>query len=411
MLADRLSLRVNFSWTLVGNSVYSASQWGLIVVMAKLGSPELVGLYSLALAVTTPVFMFTFLGLSNIQATDVQAKNTFGDYLGLRLLCSLLGVVFIAGILGVAGYKGDVAIIIALVSLSKLLESISDVSYGLMQKQERLDLIARSLMLRGILSLVVIPASLSYFHSLAVALAMQVIVWGGLMWFYDLPNVRRWQQTSPRFDFRTLINLLWLALPLGIVAGLNSLSTQVPRYSLERIGGQRELGIFSAIAAIGAVGNLITYALSRSALPRLSHLYAQGRIYRFIRLLLQLMGMGAFVGALGIMGAVFWGKPFLSLVYTAEYATYTDVLLITMVSIAVSAVFTFVGTAVTATQQFAVQALIHIIKVTSIGIACFVLVPQWRSLGAAWAVLIGSLVSCFMFSFMLWMTLKKAEIR
>jgi hypothetical protein len=37
------SLRWNFSWTFVGNIIYSACQWGMLVVLAKIGNPEMVG--------------------------------------------------------------------------------------------------------------------------------------------------------------------------------------------------------------------------------------------------------------------------------------------------------------------------------------------------------------------------------
>jgi hypothetical protein len=37
------SLRLNFSWTIVGNVVYAGTQWGILVLLARLGTPEAVG--------------------------------------------------------------------------------------------------------------------------------------------------------------------------------------------------------------------------------------------------------------------------------------------------------------------------------------------------------------------------------
>ena len=42
-VTHRLTLRINFLWTLGGNVVYAASQWGILVVLAKLGTPQMVG--------------------------------------------------------------------------------------------------------------------------------------------------------------------------------------------------------------------------------------------------------------------------------------------------------------------------------------------------------------------------------
>ena len=37
------SLRSNFAWTFAGNSIYGACQWGVMSLIAKLGSGEMLG--------------------------------------------------------------------------------------------------------------------------------------------------------------------------------------------------------------------------------------------------------------------------------------------------------------------------------------------------------------------------------
>jgi hypothetical protein len=53
--AHGLSLRRNFAWTVLGNVTYAACQWGMLVALAKLGSPEMVGQFALGLAIGAPV--------------------------------------------------------------------------------------------------------------------------------------------------------------------------------------------------------------------------------------------------------------------------------------------------------------------------------------------------------------------
>src|SRR5207245_9473885 len=42
----------------------------------------------------------------------------------------------------------------------------------------------------------------------------------------------------PRWEARTLRKLVWLGLPLGLVTGLNNLTTSVPRYLLAGSHGE-----------------------------------------------------------------------------------------------------------------------------------------------------------------------------
>lgn len=74
---EPLSLRQNFSWTFVGNVVYAACQWGMLVALTKLGTPEMVGQFTLGLAVTSPVFLFSNLQLRTLMATDAKQEYHF----------------------------------------------------------------------------------------------------------------------------------------------------------------------------------------------------------------------------------------------------------------------------------------------------------------------------------------------
>src|SRR5207249_10179214 len=76
----RLTLRVNFLWTLAGNVIYAACQWGILVALAKLGTPQMVGEFALALAVTAPILIGAGLSLRSVPVTDALGEYEFRDY-------------------------------------------------------------------------------------------------------------------------------------------------------------------------------------------------------------------------------------------------------------------------------------------------------------------------------------------
>src|SRR5690349_12465381 len=87
------SLRANVSWTLLGNVVYAACQWGMLVAFAKLGQAQMVGEYGLGLAITAPVFMFANLQLGSVLATDAAGASAFADYFGARATTTVAALV------------------------------------------------------------------------------------------------------------------------------------------------------------------------------------------------------------------------------------------------------------------------------------------------------------------------------
>src|SRR5947208_1101307 len=80
------SLRKDFAWILAGNSVYAATQWGIVMALAKLSSVTAVGQLALGMAVTAPIFLFSNLNLRLVLATDGGHQYAFGAYLRVRLL-------------------------------------------------------------------------------------------------------------------------------------------------------------------------------------------------------------------------------------------------------------------------------------------------------------------------------------
>ena len=77
-----LGLRANVAWTALGTAGYTAAQWGVLVVTAKVLDVEAVGRLALALALTAPVFMFANLSLRNVQAADAVSRFREHDAAG-----------------------------------------------------------------------------------------------------------------------------------------------------------------------------------------------------------------------------------------------------------------------------------------------------------------------------------------
>lgn len=392
-----LSLRKNFSWTFVGNVVYAACQWGILVVLAKLGTPEMVGQFALGLAITAPVMMFSMLQLRGVQATDAKREYQFGDYLALRLITTALALAVIAGIVAVSGYKRETALVILIVGAMKGVDALSDVYYGLWQQNERMDGIAQALMLNGVLSTAALTAIMAATHNIVLATLGTATGSVGALVFTLAKNRRLALAAGPAARPNWNTWLLWrltrLALPLGVVMLLISLNSNIPRYFIQHYLGEAQLGIFAAIGYIMVAGSTVVAALGQSASPRLARHFAEGQSGAFRRLVGRLMAVGAALGAAGLIVALAGGRPLLVLLYRAEYAASVSVFIWLAVGAGVGYVASFLGYALTAARYFAVQAPLFAVVAAATGLAAWILVPRFGLVGAAWSVIIGCLVN------------------
>jgi O-antigen/teichoic acid export membrane protein len=404
------SLRWNFSWTFVGNIIYSGCQWGMLVVLAKVGNPEMVGQYGLAMAVATPILALSSLQLRAVLTTDVREKVPFGEYLGFRLVTTLLSLLIIGAVPFVMHYRRDSAIVVLIIGVGQALETLSDLYWGRMQFYDHMDRIAKSMIARAVLGLGALGATVYLTKSViwgavALVLARAVVLIG-----YDINkrtqlaprNVDQEQAEQviaakkdalrPRWNWGTQSELFRTSITLGVIAMLVSLLPNIPRYFIQGSLGERALGIFTATAFLVSSGSLIVNALGQSAFVRLAKHYGAGDVAGFNSLLLKLLGIAAVLGLGGIGVAVFFGHMLLTLLYRPEYAEHTDVLIAMMVGGAMTYVSGLMASAVTSARCFARQIPVLATAVGAAALASMILVPKYGLLGAAFAVIITSTV-------------------
>jgi O-antigen/teichoic acid export membrane protein len=389
-----LSLRANFSWTFAGNVVYAACQWGMLMVLAKLGNPLMVGQYALGLAVTAPVIMLSNLQLRGVLATDARETHQFSTYLALRVWTTAAALVTVVVIAVIAGYQRETALVVVAVGFAKAVESMSDIAYGFQQHQEQMDRIARSMMLRGAIALGFLGLGVYATGSVLVGCVGVVAGWAAVLFAYDLrpSGASIHDVMTIRRSWRGLCSLAWIAAPLGLVMMLSSLNVNIPRYFIQHYTGERTLGLFAAVAYTMVAGTTVVGALGQSASPRLAHYYAEGQLAQFQSLMWRLLSIGALLGLSGVMVAVTCGAFILRVLFRPEYAASADVLSWMMATAAISYLASFLGYGLTAARRFKIQAPLLAIVCGSVALTSSFVVPRYGLLGAAWATLAGAAV-------------------
>ncbi|MFO0916755.1 MAG: hypothetical protein U0872_00365 [Planctomycetaceae bacterium] len=391
------SLSRNFSWMFVGNAVYAACQWAVLSLFARLSTSDQLGQFVLALAITAPILAFFLLQMRVVQATDARRDYEFGHYLGLRILA-------MAGAFAVTWFvclglrlESSTTLIVLVVALSACADGLSDAAYGLLQQREQLEHIARSLMIRGVLSVTAIGIGLYLTGQPVIALSAGVFVRLLILAGFDLPNVKgvmcaEQQSWHPRWDWSRLFSLAKLALPLGMVMMLLVLNNNIPRYYVEEHLDPSALGIFGAISYLAVAGQMVVGALGESVASRLARAFAQRDTAGFLRLYLRLSGLGAAIGVAGIIVAAVAGYPILWVMYGPEFAAESGLLVWIMSAAAVGYVASFSGYAITAARYFRSQIPLFAVVAAANACASSWLVPRLGLQGAALALLIATVV-------------------
>lgn len=371
------------AWSLLGEGVYAGGLLATAVVLARLGSVEALGQYTLGLAIATPAILLTNLHLRPAYVVDEGGR--FGDYLGLRRLTIPLALALTAIVAGLGGYDWRTVAMVLAVGGLRAWESLSDILLAPAQRAQHLAAVGRSRALRGLLTAAGLGAGLAATGDALVGMALALVLLGGLSLGIDARVARRFATIEPPARGGARWRLVRRTLPIGLAAALLAASMQLPAYVLERTHDVTMLGQLGAVMSVAYAAQLLNVALGNAAIPRLAARQRQG--HGLLRLLMRLLVLVAVCDGLLVLSVVGLGETYLRVVFGAGYGALAPELVIAAAAASVAGLSNMLSQAITAMSRFGQQLAINMVgMVGSVGLALW-LVPDGGLRGAMWALL------------------------
>ena len=398
-----LSLKVNFAWTFLGNGLVAVCQLGLMALLWDKAGDATTGQYIIALAISAPVFMFAGLDLRTLQATDSSGEVRFIEYLSLRLICGCIALAIVPAIAVAWGHRADTLAVITGVGLGRFFLLIGDTFNGLMQQSERMDRVAHSIVLKGVLSTLVLGTTFVATGSLVMAVFAEAAARFLVLTFYDFPLGRQLAhehgtETISLASLKTveparLTKLTLRSLPLAFKVMLVSLDTHVTRYivSFPSMGGLSALGVFGPIASGAGSASMVGKALNQSVSAKLGRLATANEPRPFVQFVRRVQLLYLILGVAGVSVAMFAGGALLAIVRPDPLA-YQTLLTLVVISVALDLQNGIVDMSLVAARRIAPLAPACGLSVATSAVGCWLLIPSFGLNGAAMAMITGRLM-------------------
>lgn len=389
----KLSLRKSFSWMFVAMAISSVLKWGMVIVLAKVGGAEMVGVWTLAMAICLPVMFLTGLNLESALVTDSRREFAIGQYLGLRLLSSV-AMMAIIGFSAWAQVGDDWSTLscVLLYGLGVAVLSVRTLVLSVAVQNECANVNARSELISSTGSLVALALLLWWSGSLLLALAGIMLFRAAVLLLHDLPvthSVDRQFHPGQALQFmprlsRGILRLAWVTLPLGIAVAALAYANNMPVYFLEAYHGTETTGYYGGLNAFILALNIFLVPLFSAVGPRLSRDFLDNR-RRFVRLLLQVTGV-FLAGGLIMLPMLYLSAPWLLRVaLRQEYVAYSHEFVILMGMGVLYVVCQFLGFAIQASRGFWLLLVSQVIVLLASGASSWALVPSYGIWGAVWS--------------------------
>lgn len=381
-----ISMKRNIASMTLGNGLFSAAQWGILMVLAHLSGPTDVGYYSYALALVGTIMIASQLALRNVYVTDAAGQYPFPYYEHVRGYATLLGCVIISALCLIFPLPAP-DIILALM-VAKGVENMTDIHYAAYQKNERLDYIARSLILRSICGLAVFAGAFLLSHNVALSILALALAWLAIYMLLDSKShITSVVNIPTSISFSGLKQVTTVAIPLTLVLTLVSFNISIPRYILEYKWGAETLGIFAAMAYFISVGNMVINAIGQTLSPKLARQYNARQFKAFYTLLGRGVLMVLGLGIMGVIGVILIGQPLIKLMYGEAFTGYNHIFIIITIAATVGYVGNILLYGVTATRAFTAMLMPNLLVTLSSITVGYMLISLNGLIGSALTLL------------------------
>jgi O-antigen/teichoic acid export membrane protein len=378
------------SWLLGANVLRNLGLIVILVFLARLTTPEVVGRYALALAITTPVFTFAQLGIKGIYLT-IATRHRLVAYSTL-LIASTMVAVLISLVLAVTFFPQGVLTVL-IVALIKVADSFAELFTAPLQLAGSTRTVFLAGAVTAILGSMATLSALVMTGSLDASLVALLVVSAAATLLILVIPALRGSSEATNLSHGVLLEwrpLLLAGVPMGLTNSVLALVVALPQYFLAPLHGQASVGIFAVLMYLLAVADIFTGTLTQAWIPSARRAVAAAATrVAFVRGVLLTAGRWTLIFVPLSAAGLLIGAVLLPVMFGAEYALDTQRAIALAIAVLVLPLAHFGSTAVVVRNLYTHSVIASVIAATVVALASAMLVPPFGILGALWATASG----------------------
>ena len=313
------NIKKDYLWNSLGSLLQSAISPVLLIVITRLNGIDDSGLFSFAISLSVVFWAVSLWGGRTYQVSDVKREFSSGGYVAVRFIASLIVAISAVVFCVLNGYNTTKTGLIMILVTFKILESIADSLYGVLQIHHKLYVAGMSLTMK---------AMLGFTAFMAVDIVTKNVIYGTLaillvnvliIFLYDILWVRRLETIAVNKKLLKeytgqAIAIMKHTSAVFVVMFLTMFSLNIPRYFLDK-SHPDQIGYFGIMAMpITLLGLFISFIIQPNVV-NLSELLAKGKLKEFARIVSKINHITFGIGVLSVVLSYLIGVWVLNVIF------------------------------------------------------------------------------------------------
>lgn len=377
------NLKKNFIWNTIGVMTFSLTSLLYTIILMRFSTLKMTGIFSFGFTLACTTTALAALGGRTYQVTDVKNELSPFTYIISKIFTVSTVSIFILIFLLFRDYSFEKFIVVFLLCIFKYLEELSDVYYGIMQKEDKLYYVGIIQFIKSIVNIIVFLLTIMFLKNLIVSVISIVMVNFLFLLFFEIPIARKLNKWNHSTNRQQLLKYFKVNTTICIFTFLTMCLSNAPKYAIDVYLTDEIQAVFGIIIMPATVMILVCNFITNPILIQIANLYNDKKVKDIFKLFKKIILIIFLIGIFGLFVAYFLGIPFLNIIYSSNFDKYKLELMIIIIGSIFYAISMICSSFLTSIRKISIQLYMNIIFTVLAFIISFPLVKIFGITGGA----------------------------
>lgn len=387
-MEESKQFRKNFIWNTLGTGFNAFNSLFFMIIVTRANGVDQAGIFTIAFSTACILYAIGLYAGRIYQVTELNKNISDKDFIVSRIITNILMIIFLIAFCLLKKYDIEKFTIFLLLTIYKALEAFSDVIYGILQKNNNLDIVGKSLFLKSLLSIIVFLFIDIITKNMILSIISMIIVCLLIIFFYDFKKTYKYIDLKIKVNMANVYSILKKGFFTFAISFLGMYVLNAPKYSIDTYLTNNYQTIFGIIVMPATVIGLVAQFLIHPYLNQIVALYENKDLKNLKKLLTKLILLIIEFGFISIILAYLFGTQILGIIYGLDLSSYKIGLSIIILSAIFYAIGTIYSSVLTTVRETVSQFIIYIIVSIIAGILSNFCTKTWEINGSIIAYLL-----------------------
>lgn len=360
-MKENIQFRKNFIWNILGTGFNAFNSLFFMIAVTRINGVDNAGIFTIAFSTACIIYIVGVYAGRIYQVTEPDKSITDKEYIINRIITTVAMLILVILFSVIRGYDIFKSTVFLLLTTYKALEAFSDVIYGILQKNEKLDIAGKSLFFKSLISVIAFVAIDAITKNMIISIISIILVSVLILIFYDLKNGIKYIDLKLPVKKENIIKIFKAGFFTFAISFLGMYVLNAPKYAIDSYLENNYQTIFGIIVMPATVIGLVAQFLIHPYLNQIVALYEEKNLKGLNKLALKLIIYILGVGVISSISAYFLGTQVLGLIYGLDLSAYRLGLLIIIIASTLYTIGVIYSSILTTVRETFSQFIIYIV--------------------------------------------------